>query len=72
MLCRLGNGALRRGRTCFVIAHRLPTIRNADTTVVMDGGRIIEQGSHRDLLRRHGRYYALYNSQLTEAMAEAS
>jgi ATP-binding cassette, subfamily B, multidrug efflux pump len=63
---------LRRGRTSFVIAHRLSTIRNADTIVVMDGGRIIEQGSHRDLLRRHGRYYALYNSQFTEAIAEAS
>ena len=63
---------LRRGRTSFVIAHRLSTIRNADTIVVMDGGRIVEQGSHRDLLRRHGFYYALYNSQFTEAMAEAS
>ena len=45
---------------------------NADTIVVMDGGRIFEQGSHRDLLHRHGFYYALYNSQFTEAMAEAS
>jgi ABC-type multidrug transport system fused ATPase/permease subunit len=63
---------LRRGRTSFVIAHRLSTVRNADTIVVMDGGRIVEQGSHRDLLSRHGFYYALYNSQFTEAMAEAS
>ena len=63
---------LRRGRTSFVIAHRLSTIRNADTIVVMDGGRIVEQGSHHDLLRRHGFYYALYNSQFTDAMAEAS
>jgi len=63
---------LRRGRTSFVIAHRLSTIRNADTIVVMDGGRIVEQGSHDDLLRRHGFYYQLYNSQFTEAMAEAS
>ena len=63
---------LRRGRTSFVIAHRLSTIRNADTIVVMDGGRIIEQGSHHDLLSRHGFYYALYNSQFSDAMAEAS
>jgi ABC-type multidrug transport system fused ATPase/permease subunit len=63
---------LRRGRTSFVIAHRLSTIRNADTIVVMDNGRIVEQGSHRDLLRRHGFYYQLYNSQFTEVMAEAS
>jgi len=63
---------LRRGRTSFVIAHRLSTIRNADTIVVMDAGRIVEQGSHTDLLRRHGFYYALYNSQFTETLAEAS
>jgi ATP-binding cassette subfamily B multidrug efflux pump len=63
---------LRRGRTSFVIAHRLSTIRNADTIVVMDAGHIVEQGSHEDLLRRHGFYYALYNSQFTEAMAGAS
>jgi hypothetical protein len=54
------------------IAHRLSTIRNADTIVVMDHGRIGEQGSHHDLLRRRGFYYQLYNSQFTEAMAEAS
>jgi len=63
---------LRRGRTSFVIAHRLSTVRNADTIVVMDNGRIVEQGSHNDLLRRHGFYYELYNSQFTEKMAEAS
>jgi ATP-binding cassette, subfamily B, multidrug efflux pump len=63
---------LRKGRTSFVIAHRLSTIRNADSIVVMDGGRIVEQGSHLDLLRRHGFYYNLYNSQFTDALAEAS
>jgi ATP-binding cassette, subfamily B, multidrug efflux pump len=62
---------LWRGRTSFVIAHRLSTIRNADTIVVMNEGRIVEQGSHHHLLRRHGVYYQLYNSQFTEAMTEA-
>jgi ABC-type multidrug transport system fused ATPase/permease subunit len=59
---------LRSGRTSFVIAHRLSTIRDADTIVVMDSGRIVEQGSHEDLLHRRGHYHALYNSQFTEAL----
>jgi ABC-type transport system involved in Fe-S cluster assembly fused permease/ATPase subunit len=59
-------------RTSFVIAHRLSTIRNADTIIVMDAGHIVEQGDHADLLRRHGAYYSLYNSQFTEDLAEAS
>jgi ATP-binding cassette, subfamily B, multidrug efflux pump len=63
---------LRQGRTSFVIAHRLSTIRNADTIIVMDAGRIVEQGSHDDLLARHGFYYDLYNSQFAEDLAGAS
>ncbi len=63
---------LRQGRTSFVIAHRLSTIRHADSIVVMDHGHIVEQGSHDALLRRHGFYYQLYNSQFTAALAEAS
>jgi ATP-binding cassette, subfamily B, multidrug efflux pump len=63
---------LRHGRTSFVIAHRLSTIRNADTIVVMEDGKIVEQGDHDDLLGRHGVYYALYTSQFTEAPAEPS
>jgi ABC-type sugar transport system ATPase subunit len=60
---------VRQGRTSFVIAHRLSTIRNADTIVVMEDGRIVEQGNHEDL-RRRGVYYSLYTSQFTEAPEE--
>ena len=63
---------LRQGRTSFVIAHRLSTIRNADSIVVVDQGRIVEQGSHTELLARRGFYYALYQSQFTDALAVAS
>ena len=67
VLIQQAMASLRQGRTSFVIAHRLSTIRNADSIVVMDGGRIVEQGSHAELLRREGFYYRLYNSQFTEA-----
>ena len=60
---------LRSGRTSFVIAHRLSTIRDADTIVVMDAGRIVEQGSHEELLSRRGFYHDLYNSQFAGALA---
>jgi ATP-binding cassette subfamily B protein len=54
---------LRKGRTSFVIAHRLSTIRDAHVIIVMDQGRIVEQGSHEVLMARHGLYFNLYNSQ---------
>ena len=54
---------LMHGRTAFVIAHRLSTIRNADLILMMEGGRIVERGSHHDLLAAKGRYAALYESQ---------
>lgn len=54
---------LMQGRTSFVIAHRLSTIRTADLVLVIDGGRIIEQGTHASLLAQHGFYYNLYMSQ---------
>ncbi len=54
---------LMKGRTSFVIAHRLSTIRNADLILVMNHGTIIEQGTHEELLARHGFYADLYNSQ---------
>jgi ATP-binding cassette subfamily B multidrug efflux pump len=54
---------LMKGRTSFVIAHRLSTIRNADQLLVIDGGRIIERGTHESLLAQRGFYYRLYMSQ---------
>jgi ATP-binding cassette subfamily B protein len=54
---------LMAGRTSFVIAHRLSTIRNADRIVVIEGGRIVEQGHHEDLIAREGTYHRLYMSQ---------
>jgi ATP-binding cassette subfamily B protein len=72
VLIQQAMARLRQGRTGFVIAHRLSTIRNADSIVVMDQGRIVEQGSHAELLRRRGFYYTLYNSQFTDTLARAS
>ncbi len=54
---------LMRGKTCFVIAHRLSTIRNADKILVVEDGRVIEQGKHEELMARGGAYCRLYNSQ---------
>ena len=56
---------LMKGRTSFVVAHRLSTIRNADQIIVMNAGRIIEQGNHETLMAQNGFYCQLYNSQFT-------
>jgi ATP-binding cassette, subfamily B, putative efflux pump len=58
-----GLQALRRGRTTFVIAHRLSTIRSADQILVLEGGEIVERGSHEELLATAGRYKQLYDKQ---------
>ena len=61
---------LRSSRTSFVIAHRLSTIRDADTILVMDGGQIVEQGIHTELLAAGGAYANLYNAQFAGAAVD--
>jgi ATP-binding cassette subfamily B multidrug efflux pump len=61
---------LLAGRTAFVIAHRLSTIRNADVIMVVDDGRIVEQGTHAGLLARRGHYWRLYQKQFSRELAE--
>jgi len=58
-----GLRSLRQGRTTFVIAHRLSTIRSADQILVLEGGRIVERGTHEQLLALNGRYRQLYDKQ---------
>jgi ATP-binding cassette subfamily B protein len=71
VLIRKAMASLMRGRTSFVIAHRLSTIRDAELILVMNHGRIVETGSHAELLARDGFYAELYNSQFTGASIEA-
>ena len=52
--------ALMKGRTVFVIAHRLSTVQNSDVIMVLELGEIIERGSHQELIQKHGKYYQLY------------
>jgi ATP-binding cassette subfamily B protein len=71
VLIQRAMARLMKNRTAFVIAHRLSTIRDADTILVMDKGHIVEQGSHAELIAKHGFYAELYESQFSEALAEA-
>lgn len=63
MLIQRGLDKLMEGRTSFIIAHRLSTVRNVDKILVLDQGEIVEQGNHRELLAMKGRYYSLYQEQ---------
>jgi ATP-binding cassette subfamily B protein len=71
VLIQKAMAQLMRGRTTFVIAHRLSTIRNADLILMMEHGRIVEKGTHDELLAADGRYAALYRSQFSITSAAA-
>jgi ATP-binding cassette subfamily B protein len=70
-LIQRGMEALMQGRTSFVIAHRLSTIRRADRILVIEDGRIAEQGTHAELLRQRGHYYRLYTQQFRHELEVA-
>ncbi|MBH0007887.1 ABC transporter ATP-binding protein [Salinibacterium sp. SWN1162] len=70
VLVQQAMAALRSNRTSFVIAHRLSTIRDADLILVMDAGQIVEQGTHRELLKAEGAYFDLYNAQFAAPVSD--
>ena len=66
-LVQRGMDALMHGRTTFVIAHRLSTVKNSDCIMVLEQGRIIERGTHDDLIEQKGKYYQLYTGNAIQA-----
>ena len=67
MIVQDGMDKLMQGRTTFVIAHRLSTVRNANCIMVLEKGNIIERGTHEELLEMKGRYYQLYTGKQAQA-----
>lgn len=61
-----GMDKLMKGRTTFVIAHRLSTVRNSDCIIVLEQGRVIERGNHDELIAKKGKYYQLYTGNFAE------
>lgn len=70
-LIQRGMEVMMEGRTSFVIAHRLSTIKRADRILVIEGGRVVESGTHAELLRQRGKYYQLYTTQFRHQMEQA-
>ena len=68
-LVQQGMDRLMEGRTTFVIAHRLSTVRNSDCIMVLEDGRIIERGTHDELIERQGKYYQLYTGKVSNDLA---
>jgi len=68
-LVQQGMDSLMKGRTTFVIAHRLSTVRNSDCIMVLEQGRIIERGTHDELIKEEGKYYQLYTGKLGKGIA---
>ena len=66
MLIQQALERLLAGRTAFVVAHRLSTVQHADLICVLDGGRIVERGTHETLVQQRGLYYMLYQRQFVE------
>ena len=69
-LLQEGLQQLLKGRTSFIIAHRLSTIRNSDQIFYIEQGRIVERGSHQELLELRGLYYQLYQSQYNQLLEQ--